>query len=146
MIDRHLDLWGAPCDARCVTTNGTITARGRGVMGRGVAKQAAQKYQHLPLYLGRYLRAHGNHVGVLIEESVQHPALVVFPVKHEWSDRADLDLIARSATELMALIEARGWETVLLPRPGCGNGQRTWEEVREVIELVLDWRVWVVWQ
>jgi hypothetical protein len=35
---------------------------------------------------------------------------------------------------------------VLLPRPGCGNGHRTWDEVCPVIEPILDDRFTVTYQ
>lgn len=139
MIDAVRDLWANTlrCSAICITTNGTIKSNGRGVMGRGVAAQALKRYPRLDLRLGRHLQAHGDHVGVLIEELTL--VLVAFPVKYQWHEAADLDLIRQSAEELAALATIRGWRgPILLPRPGCGNGQRTWEEVRPIIAPILD--------
>lgn len=139
MIDAVRDLWADTlrCSAICITTNGTIKSNGRGVMGRGVAAQALRFFPGLDRLLGRHLQAHGNHVGVLIEELTL--VLVAFPVKYQWHEAADLDLIKQSAEELAALATIRGWRgPILLPRPGCGNGQRTWEEVRPIIAPLLD--------
>lgn len=72
------------------------------------------------------------------------PSLVIFPVKHAWYEPADLDLIRQSAIELLTLTAAQGWKTVLLPRPGCGNGQLTWDQVRPVIAPFLNDRFVVV--
>ena len=57
---------------------------------------------------------------------------------------AKMDIIERSCTQLMKLIEAMGWSAVLLPRPGCGAGGLDWDEVKPVIEPFLDDRVVVV--
>lgn len=146
MIERVTDLWSTPCCARCITTNGTIKTGGRGVMGRGTALQAKRRLAGLEITLAAQLRQHGNHVAVLsYTGSKAAPVpLVMFPVKHQWYDDADLDLIRQSAQELLVLATVRGWQTVLLPRPGCGNGQRTWTEVEPILAPILDDRFVVV--
>lgn len=145
MTEDLLDLWEVPCEARCITTNGSIKANGRAVMGRGCAKQATERYPFLQKSLGELLQRIGNHVQIL-RLGAEEPILVVFPVKHAWDERADLDLIKRSAEELVALTDDMGWGKVVLPRPGCGNGQRKWPEVRVVIQGILDDRFLVVTQ
>lgn len=89
-----------------------------------------------------HLEAMGNTVGVF-------PLfrLVTFPVKVHWKDTASLDLIRRSALDLMATLDMPPlWPTrkVILPRPGCGNGGLSWVHVRPVIAPILDNRVWVI--
>ena len=149
MIEQITDLWSLPCEARCITTNGTIKTDGRAVMGRGVAKQATERYVGIAKLLGAHLREHGNHVGILaLTDDPEHGPpipLVSFPVKHLWDQWADLDLIGRSADELVALTDRRGWARVVLPRPGCNNGKRNWEqEVRPILAPILDDRFVVV--
>jgi macro domain-containing protein len=146
MQERFGDLWDAAGDARVITTNGTIRSDGRAVMGRGVARQATVRYVGLAKVLGRHLREVGNHVTVLLEagETADRMPIVSFPVKEHWKDQANFALIARSAEELVALTEARGWRTVVLPRPGCGNGRLTWAEVAPVVTALLDDRFVVV--
>ena len=139
------DLWVLGGDARCITTNGTLTNSGRGVMGRGVARQAKSRYLGIEKRLAGHLQLRGNHVGVLLEagEDVSIP-LVVFPVKHEWHQKADPQLIIRSTDELVALTDARGWQEVVLPRPGCGNGHLSWLTVEKIVRPRLDDRFVVV--
>jgi hypothetical protein len=149
MIEAYADLWTLPCDARCITTNGTIKSDGRAVMGRGVAKQATERYLGIAKILGAHLREHANHVGILVltddDGTGKTIPLVSFPVKHMWDQWADLDLIGRSADELVALTTRYGWHTVALPRPGCNNGKRNWEtEVRPILLPILDDRFIVV--
>lgn len=139
------DLWEIPGDARCITTNGTIKRDARGVMGRGVARQAKNRYLALERTLGGHLQLHGNHTGVLIEAGPTCAMpLIALPVKHVWEHKADLVLVARSVDELVVLTEARGWQTVLLPRPGCGNGGLAWVAVEKVLRKRLDDRFLVV--
>lgn len=144
MTELVADLWWVAeqnADAVCITTNGTITRGGRGVMGRGVALQATQRYPRMRKTLGAHLVEHGNHVGILLPGP---PALVSFPVKREWHEAADLDLIERSTHELLILTQDRGWTRVVLPRPGCGNGRRQWETVKPILADYLNDRFVVV--
>ena len=153
MREQQIDMWEAAteADAVCITTNGTITSRRRGVMGRGNALEAVSRYAaacnvNLPLKLGHYLHAYGNHVGVLMPPPPV--TLVVFPVKHEWMQTADVELIKRSLRELVALADKLQWQQVVLPRPGVGNGGLDWETpdggVRELCATALDDRFLVV--
>src|SRR5262245_30143741 len=141
------DLWAQLCDVRCVTTNGSITNIGRGVMGKGIALEAKQRYPGVEAQLGRLLRRYGNHTMILAEAAPDRIPLVSLPVKHRWEDkRADLLLVKRSVIELVALAETHGWTNVLLPRPGCGLGQQKWEDVERLIRPVLDDRFTVVYR
>lgn len=145
----NIDCWTIPCDALCIPTNGSLVRLGpkggyRGVMGRGVAKQARDRDPGLDVSLGDHVRTQGHVVGVIRRGDVVHCTWVSFPVKHRWQESADLDLIRTSARELMALIAAEAWTTVVLPRPGCGNGRLAWEFVRPALIDVLDDRVVVV--
>lgn len=146
MREDLIDLWECEADCRVITTNGTVKANGRAVMGRGCARQATERYPFLQLKLGRLLKAHGNHAFVVWIDEVNpnDPPLVSFPVKHAWDQRADLKLIERSAVELVVLADKHGWEKVVLPRPGCGNGQRKWSEVKGILQPLLDNRFTVV--
>lgn len=149
MLEKYCDLWKEPADARCITTNGFIKKNGELVMGAGVAGQAQKRWPFLPYKIGQTVKECGNHVFTynLTEDYKPITWLIVFPVKHVWYEKADLSLIKRSAEELMDTLdkpEFSHWTKVLLPRPGCGNGQLKWEQVKPVIETVLDDRVVVV--
>ena len=49
--------------------------------------------------------------------------IYTFPVKHHWREPADISLIVRSAMQLSELVDHYGDKTVVIPRPGCGNGK-----------------------
>lgn len=147
MREIEADLWVLTGDARCITTNGSIKTGDKGVMGRGVARQAAVLYPGAEAALGRYLTANGNHTGVIFEaDDVVTIPLVALPTKHFWFEKADAQLIKRSLAELIALTDARNWHTVLLPRPGCGKstGGLLWEFMRPLCAKRLDDRFLVV--
>jgi len=127
----------------CITTNGDINKSGYAVMGRGVALQAKTKYPGLASNLGTKIKTWGNApFGGVISRV---PLLFSFPVKYHWRDGADLSLIKWS-TQVLGTYIRTGMgrnRTVLLPRPGCGNGGLDWEDVEPIISRLPD-NVWVV--
>lgn len=126
-------------DLICVTTNGTIRKNGAGVMGRGNAFEATKRFPQLEAQLGKHLRENGNHVGFIGIK------LLAFPTKNEWHQKSDLDLIQRSCRELMEIVKRENC-TVLLPRPGVGNGKLDWNgQVLPLLEQELkDDRIYVI--
>lgn len=143
MIEKLADLWTESADARCITTNGFVKKNGHLVMGAGTAAQAQVRYPDLPKYWGALVQLQGNHVffDILSDDQL----LFTFPVKHNWFETADLKLIERSSHELMEHLDKRPFlKKVLLPLPGCGNGQLSWSDVKPVIAPILDDRVWAI--
>ena len=145
--DRGIDLWSIPADAVVITTNGDVNASGRAVMGRGCAKEAKQYFPGIDLTLAVSLKCYGNHAQVL--KIVGDPyertfALISFPVKHHWYEDADYGLIVRSTHELVRIVGANGYQTVVAPRFGCGNGKLSWKMVRPMIAGLLDDRFVIV--
>jgi len=65
-------------------------------------------------------------------------ALISFPTKEHWKDPSILKLIEQSAEQLLGLTQAFNLTNVLLPRPGCGAGQLSWDVVRPMLHGILD--------
>lgn len=120
---------------RVITTNGTIGRFGL-VMGRGVAKIARDRNPKLPWRLAERVQHEGLHVMWDRETN-----LVTFPVKWNYWEQADLDLIQVSCMELMSLARQNAahdeWEHVYLPLAGAGNGHRSRDEVLPILEREL---------
>lgn len=132
MIERAADLWLEPADFRVITTNGAIRRDGCAVMGRGCAREAAQRYPAFPKLLGDRLKATGNRVYFFADQTLGAPCGVfTFPVKHHWNERADMDLIAASVESFKRQLLACA--RYVMPRPGCGNGQLDWRRVRPLL-------------
>lgn len=162
------DIWSflGSVDAICITTNGSVRSDGRAVMGRGIAKEALERFPGINLVLGTFLKANGN-TPLLLHEN---PVIVSFPTKPGdtilsdptrllswkatyynigqtvpgWAFKSDLQIIAQSARVLRRFAESNGWERVVLPMPGCGNGELSWEEVEPVLDQHLDDRFFCV--
>lgn len=130
------DLWEVECDVRCITTNGTVNPHGN-IMGGGCAREATERYPWLRKFYGRMIEEHGHRTFLI-------GTLVMFPVKELIEDKADIEIIAQSCDELMVLADLYGWQRIALPAPGCGLGGLSWDEVRPVLEELLDDRVVIV--
>lgn len=118
------DLWSyylKPDTTIFITTNGEWNAKGLAVMGRGCAKEAAERFHGIRSQLAQLLRDNGNVVQELRE------GLWSFPVKHHWKERADIELITRSAATVMGMALKAPEHTFVIPRPGCANGKLDWE-------------------
>ncbi len=129
-------------DVVCITTNGATKRTGAGVCGAGCAKQAVQRWPGFAMSLGSHIKNYGNTPGPIISEN--GTLVYSFPVKHVWSQPADLDLIRQSTTAMARLADELGWSNVVIPRPGCGNGGRTWSEVEPILKQQLDARFTII--
>ena len=140
------DYYGKPNHVCIVTTNGTVKNNGECVMGRGCAAEAKEKVPGIASCLGAAIRKNGNvfhgYLGAFVGD-YNGQKLAFFPVKHNWWEKADLVLIKQSTNSLKTWAEALPEFTFILPRPGCGNGQRTWSEVKPLLEGLPD-NVWVI--
>lgn len=134
MVEVTGNLWTYPADWRVITTNGTTRRDGACVMGRGCAAEAAAKWPWLPKLLGAFVHDHGNKIYIFNDIKV-----LSFPVKHNWWEKADPELIRKSVDELAKLIQENWSETtIVMPRPGCGNGQLKWETVKPLLDCLPD--------
>lgn len=129
----------------CITTNGSVKKNGLAVMGRGIALEVQKYFPDMPVRLGKAIREHGNVVQKLLQTKKGN-SLWSFPVKHNWWEIADIELIKQSCYQLMEKLPESGHSDIrcLLPRPGCGNGKLSWEHVKPKIEPLLDDRVYIV--
>jgi hypothetical protein len=135
MLEEFGDFWTIPADLRCITTNGALRRNGDAIMGKGIALEARKKsrnrQENIETILGSLITKYGNHVFLLGNN------MISFPTKNHWKQDSDVQLIKRSAQELVALLKNNPARRVLLTRPGCGNGNLKWSEVKFVIQDIL---------
>ena len=141
------DLWNiydglvAPMYSRAIVipTNGTIRKDGCCVMGAGLALDAKKKWPDLPRQLGEKLKLGGN-----TPHGFPQYRIITFPVKHNWWEKADLDLIRLSAMRLATESVSSRYEVIYMPKVGCGNGRLQWKDVRQVLAEFLTSRFIIV--
>ena len=134
MIEIFGNFWDELGDLHVITTNGTVKRNGGAVMGRGIAAQAKRKLPYIDATLGQAIRDKGNNVHCL--GMWGRYEIASFPVKWNWWEDADLELIERSAHQLVALSEE--YHKIVMVRPGCGNGNLEWDVVKPVLNPILD--------
>lgn len=124
MILRTGDMWKVynQADLFLITTNSTIKNNGRLVMGRGIARQARDKFPGLDLALGRKI-PHLGIYGLLISENFPTAKLGAFQVKTRYDQKAELSIIAESTAQLKRWASEHKDLQIHLNFPGIGNGK-----------------------
>jgi hypothetical protein len=132
MIDIKADIWDFHklVYPICITTNGCINSSGNLVMGKGIAKEAKDRFPDLPKILANMIINDGNNV-----HYIGKYGLFSFPTKHNWWEKSDIDLIIKSAKQLITWSD---FNYIGLPRPGCGNGGLQWSYVKPILDEILD--------
>lgn len=139
MKETTSDIWETELDAICVTTNGVVTKNGL-VMGKGFALQVSQRFPGIAKFFGKHVQHEGNVPHLyrnypLLKESY----LISLPTKHHWRDPADIKLIEKSIKLLVEIADANlHLKRIGMTRPGCGNGGLDWNDVKPIIEPLLD--------
>ena len=127
-----------------ITTNGFVKKNGECVMGRGIAKQANNKFPGFAKKLGTAIKNYGNKVFIWDEEN-----LITFPTKHNWWEKSDLNLIWQSSIQLAEYFE-EGYQlnadlpNIYMPKPGCSNGKLDWNDVEPIINQNLNHLVTII--
>ncbi len=137
------DMWSAYDDAGLfvITTNATIKRNGALVMGRGIARQAQNRFPELDAALGRrILRICGNQglYGLIISPRWPEARLGAFQVKRHYSQPASLELIQHSTATLYAWCVEHPDASVHLNYPGIGNGRLRREDVLPIVSQLPD--------
>jgi len=123
-------------DSVFITTNGFVKHNGACVMGAGIARVVRDRFPGIDRKLGAYINKYGNRAFNLFE--LHGIRFLSFPVKHNWWEQADIELIRTSAQQAMELADKFGLKNIALPQPGCGNGKLDWSIVEPVLSGILD--------
>jgi hypothetical protein len=107
-------------------------------MGAGNALEATKLYPGINKILGELILKNGNIVQFIFNN------IIAFPVKHNWWESANIELIIKSANELKEIANGSKESIFILPRPGCGFGYLKWEDVKENIINILPDNVAVI--
>jgi O-acetyl-ADP-ribose deacetylase (regulator of RNase III) len=143
------DLFTYPADAIVVPVNCDTKFNGHAVMGRGVAREAARRWPWLPASLGARIRRDRERATTMCFAIGDTFTIVCLPTKRDWRKPSDLDLIRVEAGRLAAYADLWRWQTIALPRLGCGErtGGLDWEtQVRPILAEILDDRFVVLVQ
>ena len=145
-----------------VPTNIGWKKDGTNVMGKGLARQAAERYPSLPLLLGAYCKERRFYATTWPVEVYSHVTgeiqlLLCFPAKpltpgapqFSWNGKASLALVKKSLATLVLLASTDKRlikeESIYLPLVGCGEGGLGEEIVLPLLQEALSDRFVLVW-
>lgn len=127
----------AVADLFLITTNSTLKKSSQGlVMGRGIARQAKERFPGLDIALGKQIQANYGNLGVyglLVSPRWPDAKLGAFQVKRHYSQPATLGLIRQSTAALCTWCSQHPDARVALNFPGIGNGRLRREDVLPII-------------
>lgn len=159
------DYWKEAPDYKALvcTTNCVVKNYNQLVMGAGIAKDFKERFGYLPELWGYYQKDHNArmkskyaaHVFATkhihketsrepIVEFIYNGWLIAFPTKLDWKNPSIYKLIECSAQQLLTVSNALNIDSVLMTRPGCGNGGLQWPKVKEILDEILDDRFVVI--
>jgi hypothetical protein len=123
-----------------ITTNPIVNGQGLAVMGRGIAKQAADRF---PTIRADFAEVINNPTRVWECDVIgryDDQLVGFFMVKDHWAAPARIDIISKSVDDLVQWIEESDnpLSRVDLNFPGIGNGGLDRELVLPIIEQLPD--------
>ena len=132
---KYNGLWTA-----LVTTNSFVRKDGCLVMGRGAAKQMAERWSFVPRIAGHMIQRNVGHLGkygvmLIPKELTDDVTLGLFQVKYGWMEDADLELIEYSVDVLCSMTVIRR-NPIALNFPGIGNGKLKREDVLPIVDIL----------
>lgn len=105
-----------------------------GVMGKGLALQAAKRYPDLEMYYKSICRT-GEFKDQPIDGWEQ---FILFKTKKHWREKSSYDLIIAGLYTLKELIiEEVIMCDIYMPKIGCGLGGLDWKRVKYLIHTIL---------
>lgn len=133
------DMWSVfdSVDLFCITTNSYIKNNGALVMGRGIAKQAMDRFPGLDLSLGKAVALNQSYF-LLVSPRWPNAKLACFQVKFHFRSNAKLELIQCSADALSEWCSNHPESSVALNYPGIGYGHLTRVQVSPIISELPD--------
>ena len=124
------NIFDSECDVIVVPVN-TV-----GVMGKGLAKQAAQRYPNMATAYKESCDDGQLKVGrasMVWKPESEKFRILLLPTKEHWSNPSKLEWIQLGVRSIVNLISIRKFDTIAIPAIGCGNGGLKWGDVLPVI-------------
>lgn len=132
IIERTGSIWDSGCQATVITVN-TV-----GVMGKGIALEAKQRFPHIFKPYERACSRGELGIGncIVMKTSEDH-SVILLPTKKHWRDPSKYHYINVGVDVLMEAVDDYGFDTIAVPALGCGNGGLDWKIVYGTLIHVL---------
>lgn len=137
------DIWTAPKGEWIViTTNSYIKKDGKLAMGKGVAKEALNKYPMIDQILGEYINETCKHLGFYGIAIITRYNLIALQTKYYFNEISSIELINKSISKLKRIMPESGKINMVFP--GIGYGQLSPEKVyKECLKDLAD--NYIIW-
>lgn len=124
------------CDCAAIT----ITVNCVGIMGKGLALNAKEKFPEIyPIYKSSCDNGELILGGVPLWISTNRlingisQSVVCFPTKYHWRNNSDYKSIIKSITHLKRDLISLNTPSIAIPPLGCGNGNLNWSIIHDII-------------
>lgn len=131
-------------DAICCNTSMLVRSNGSLYMEYGLAQDFAEMFPSIPPIWGFYTKniIEGKlRSNIIVTNYGKGPFLVSIPVKQNWDDPIDINLLRRSIVQLYAVSQSLGWKSVLVPIPDLYYDEEptvTLEQLEDTFDTLLD--------
>lgn len=140
------DMWSVfgKTDMFLITTNPIINKQGLAVMGRGIAKQMADRYPEVrkdfanTMHTIKACKMWPCYTDSIGAYGYPKQPVGFFMVKDHWAAQARPEIIRNSVRELCAWIDDCQYHRVDLNFPGIGNGKLRRDDVLPLLEPLPD--------
>ena len=136
MLEKKNDFWieSMDADAIVVTTNNVITTKGL-VMGAGIALQFKEKYPDLPIIFGQTIKNEEYNIAITNKNGKY---IIAVQTKFHFKDASPMELVVNSCRKLYSLCDTLNLQKIVMVKPGCGNGNLLWPDVKNNISFLDD--------
>lgn len=108
-----------------------------GVMGKGLAKAAAEKHRQLETYYKVACKAGRVRIGTTLIWQQTLPWIICVPTKTHWKNPSTTGYVSMACSALLACADEHDLDLVAVPWLGCGEGGLSKDVVRPILEQIL---------
>lgn len=128
------DLFESDVEAIVITVNCV------GVAGKGIAKEAKERYGHWNMSYHNWCSEDKVGIGKIhvYGRFLKNPKWIIsFPTKRHWKNPSKLCYIECGLERLVEVLEERRISSISIPKLGCGLGRLNWRDVNRLIKEYL---------
>lgn len=133
-------------DCIVIPTNCQISKAATAVMGSGLALEVSEIFPKLKVQYGEFLSNKDKDITIpamfkLGADDYKTLYGICVPTKIHWKDKSDISLIKRNVELLQQRLPLT--YKIAVPKLGCGLGGLNWEDVKPIMESILDDRFYL---
>lgn len=108
-----------------------------GVMGKGLALSFKKRYPGMFEVYRKACERHQLTIGKLMLYYAPDHWILMFPTKENWRNPSKVEYIEAGLKKFVNTYADKGITSIAFPKLGCGNGELSWEVIKQVMERYL---------